>query len=359
MTGTPLLSIDAMGGDRGPKPVLDGISRFLRHRPGVSLLVHGDEAILTPMLERRADLRAACELRHAPDTISMSDQPSKTLRNGRNSSMWSALQAVGKGEARAAVSSGNTGALMAMSVLILRKAPGVDRPAIAVHWPSNHASGFTTVLDVGADLRADAHNLAQYAVMGVEYSRISLDVGIPRIGILNIGTEETKGPPELHEAAGILKRAAGADAGFTYSGFVEGTDIPTGDVDVVVTDGFTGNIALKTGEATAQFIRNALGTAFRHSPLSRIGYLFALTSLRRMTRRIDPRRVNGGVFLGLNGPVVKSHGGADAVGFAAALNLAANMAENDFSSRLASQLAKMDLDRKSSAVIRGGERQVR
>ncbi|MEL6476188.1 MAG: phosphate acyltransferase PlsX [Pseudomonadota bacterium] len=359
MTKAPTLAIDAMGGDAGPRPVLDGIARFLRKRDA-RFLLHGDEAVLKPLLRRRKTVAAACTLCHAPDTISMSDQPSQTLRTGRNSSMWNALQSVASGQAEAAVSAGNTGALMAMSVLILRKAPGVDRPAIAVHWPSNHISGFTTVLDVGADLRAEAHNLSQYAVMGAEYARASLDIAEPRVGLLNIGTEDVKGPAELHEAAALISAAAQREgAGFRYLGYVEGTHIPTGDVDVVVSDGFTGNIALKTGEATARFISDALRAAFKHTPLSQIGYLFALTSLKRMRKRIDPRRVNGGVFLGLNGPVVKSHGGADGLGFSAALVLAAGLVQQDFSSRLASQLANLGLERKSSAGLSGAERQAR
>ncbi|MEM0921987.1 MAG: phosphate acyltransferase PlsX [Pseudomonadota bacterium] len=360
MTEAPTLSIDAMGGDAGPRPVLDGIVRFLRTREDTRLLLHGNEEVLTPLVRRRRALDGSVEICHAPDTVSMSDQPSQTLRTGRNSSMWHALKAVADGRARAAVSAGNTGALMAMSVLILRKAPGVDRPAIAVHWPSNHASGFTTVLDVGADLRADPHNLSQYAVMGAEYARASLDVETPRVGLLNIGTEATKGHSDLHDASDIISAAAERpESGFRFLGFVEGTHIPTGEADVIVTDGFTGNIALKTGEATARFISNALKAAFKHTPLSRIGYLFALTSLNRMRKRIDPRRVNGGVFLGLNGPVVKSHGGADGLSFSAALHLAAGLARNDFSGRLASQLANLGLDRKTATGVHGAERQAR
>ncbi|MEM7670629.1 MAG: phosphate acyltransferase PlsX, partial [Pseudomonadota bacterium] len=299
----------------------------------------------------------ACEIRHAPDKVAMAQQPSQAIRSGRNSSMWHTLQAVAGGEAGAAVSGGNTGALLAMSVLILRKAPGVSRPAIAVHWPSDHPTGYTTVLDMGADLRADPEHLTQYAVMGSEYAKTSLHIETPRVGVLNIGTEATKGPAEVREAAvQIAELAASPDAGFSYIGFVEGTHLPTGQVDVVVTDGFTGNVALKTGEATARFIREALRRAFKHTWLSRIGYLFALTSLDRLRKRIDPRRVNGGVFLGLNGNVVKSHGGTDALGFCTAILLAARMAERNFPGHLASQLAKLKIDGKSGVPSDGAER---
>lgn len=356
--GTVVLSIDAMGGDAGPAPVLGGLERALRENERLRFLIHGDEEALDKILKRRKALAAVSEVRHAPDIVSMSDQPSQTLRRGRNSSMWHALQSVRNGEAGAAVSTGNTGALMAMSVMILRKAPGIDRPAIAIHWPSRHPCGFTTMLDVGADLRADAIQLSQHAVMGAEYCRLSLGIETPRVGLLNIGTEATKGPPELRDASEMIRDASLVDgADFTYAGFVEGTHIPTGDVDVIVTDGFTGNIALKTGEATASFIRDLIKGAFRHSVLSQIGYVFALTSLRRMRQRIDPRRVNGGVFLGLSGPVVKSHGSADALGFSAAVKLAARLSEGDFAGRITARLASLDLYRKNGIPLPGGKRQ--
>lgn len=357
MTSGIVLSIDGMGGDVGPEPVLGGMVRAVQDRPDLRFLLHGDEAVLRPLLARRTTLAGLCEIRHAPDSVAMSEQPSSAIRTGRESSMWHAIQSVAAGDAGAAVSGGNTGALLAMSILILRKAPGVSRPAIAVHWPSDHPTGYTTVLDVGADLRADPEHLTQYAVMGAEYSKTSLQIGKPRVGVLNVGTEEMKGPVDRRDAAEqIAELAASPDAGFTYIGFVEGTHIPTGEVDVVVTDGFTGNVALKTGEATARFIREALRRAFKHTWLSRVGYLFALTSLGRLRKRIDPRRVNGGVFLGLNGNVVKSHGRTDALGFSAAILLAARMAERNFPEHLASQLAKLEIDGKSNAHPDGAER---
>ena len=333
MTRATVISIDTMGGDKGPAPVLYGLDRTLGKYPDLSFILHGDEATLASLLRKRAlsKVRDRSRIRHTTDVVQMSDKPSRALREHRGSSMWNAVEAVKNGEARVAVSAGNTGALLAMSVLLLRKAPGIDRPAIAVHWPSRAAHAYNTVLDMGADVRADARNLVQYAIMGAEYSRLSFGLDRPRVGILNVGTEATKGTDDLREAAATLTEAAARpDADFEFIGFVEGNDLSGTIADVIVTDGFTGNVALKTGEGTASFIREGLQAAFRYSPLSRLAALFALGSLKRFSRRIDPRRENGGVFLGLNGAVVKSHGGADAIGFDAAVRLAAKMAATDF-----------------------------
>jgi glycerol-3-phosphate acyltransferase PlsX len=221
----------------------------------------------------------------------------------------------------------------------------VHRPAIAVQWPARNAHGFNIALDMGADIRADARTLVQYAAMGAEYGRLAFGIERPRVGILNVGSEDMKGRPELHEAKALLAElVAKGDTRFGFVGFVEGTDILSDRVDVIVTDGFTGNIALKAAEGTAAFIRTSLKEAFSHSVLSRLGALFALTSLQRLQKRVDPRRANGGVFLGLNGAVVKSHGGSDAVGHASALELAARMARDDFSALVGRQLAKLGTD---------------
>jgi glycerol-3-phosphate acyltransferase PlsX len=218
----------------------------------------------------------------------------------------------------------------------------VNRPAIACLWPSRNPSGFNVMLDVGADLRADAEDLLQYALMGTSYARNGLDLQRPRIGLLNVGTEEHKGRAELKVAADLIERAAAA-ADFEFVGFVEGGDLPSDRVDVIVTDGFTGNVALKTGEGTARLIRELLEQAFRKTPFSRIAALLAYTSLRRLSKRIDPRRVNGGVFLGLNGTVVKSHGSADPTGVAAAIGLAARLASSGFNKRLAARIAQAEV----------------
>ncbi|MEO0957336.1 MAG: phosphate acyltransferase PlsX [Pseudomonadota bacterium] len=346
MSGRLVISVDAMGGDSGPGPILAGLARTLQSLPDLRFIVHGDEAALSRQLSRRrfSALRARVELRHTEDVVRMDDKPSRALRERRQSSMWATLETVKAGDALVAVSCGNTGALLAMSTLILRKAPGIDRPAIAVHWPSRAPHGFTTVLDVGADLRAGPRTLMQYAVMGAEYARLSFQLARPRIGFLNVGTEPTKGPADVQLAAATAAAAAEATPDlFEHGGFVEGTDIAAASVDVVVTDGFTGNIALKTAEGTASFIRDGLREAFEYSILSRLGSLFALTSLSRLRKRIDPRRVNGGVFLGLNGTVVKSHGRADAVGVEAAMRLAARLAEHDIGDAVHQQLARLDL----------------
>ena len=252
--------------------------------------------------------------------------------------MWSALDSVRNKEASVAVSCGNTGALMALSMIRLRRAPGIKRPAIAILWPSLNTQGFNVMLDVGADIRADAHDLKVFALMGVSYARNGQGLDQPRVGLLNVGTEEHKGRPELHEANDLIAADARAND-FEYVGFVEGGDIPSDRVDVIVTDGFTGNVALKTGEGTASLIGTRMREAFMHTPLSRISALLAYTSLRRLRHRIDPRRVNGGVFLGLNGTVIKSHVAADATGVAAAIGLAHRLALIGFNEKLAARVA--------------------
>ena len=354
MSRSTVISIDAMGGDRGPAPILTGMSHLLSQQPQISFIVHGDEEKLRQMMAKRPELASKCEIRHAPGVVLMSEKPSRALRDGRDSSMWKALQTVAEGDAKVAVSSGNTGALMAMAILLLRKAPGIDRPAIAVTWPSRAEHGFNTVLDMGADVRADPRNLLQYAVMGAEYAHLNFGISRPRIGLLNMGTEPGKGPQELREAAQLIEGAASER--FEYVGFVEGTDLSKDTADVFVTDGFTGNVTLKAAEGTANFIREALRDAFKYSFWSKLGGLFAMTSLTRMRARIDPRRANGGVFLGLNGAVVKSHGSADAVGFASALELAAKMAETDFPRLVAAQLAKLDADGETRVEQQAGQR---
>lgn len=345
MSSETVISIDVMGGDLGPGPVVAGLDRAARKDPSLNFLLHGNEAEVSRLVARRRRLRDRVEIRHTDGVVAMDEKPSRALRSGRGSSMWCALEAVAKGDARVALSAGNTGAIVAMSTILLHRAPGVHRPAIAVHWPANRSEGFNVVLDMGADIRADADSLLQFAIMGSEYSRLAFGVARPRVGLLNVGSEEMKGRPELHEAKDRIEALCkAADPGFTFIGYVEGTDILSNHVEVIVTDGFTGNIAMKAAEGTAGFIRKALKDAFEHSLWSRFGALFAVTSLRRLKKRIDPRRVNGGVFLGLNGGVVKSHGSADPLGHASAVHLAAKMANDDFSAQVARQLAKLDHD---------------
>jgi len=333
-----VISVDAMGGDRGPAAVVAGLVNSADKNPDIAFILHGDEAVLAPLVRRRKQLAARCEIRHAPVTVAMTEKPSHVMRHGQDTSMWSTIESVRSGEATVAVSCGNTGALMALSMIRLRKLPGINRPAIACLWPSRNPHGFNVMLDVGADVRADAEDLLQYALMGTSYARNGLGLDLPRVGLLNVGTEEHKGRAELKAAHDLIADAAAAGR-FEFVGFVEGGDIPSNRVDVIVTDGFTGNIALKTGEGTASLIRDFLREAFQKTPLSRIAALLALTSLKRLQKRIDPRQVNGGVFLGLNGTVVKSHGSADATGVSAAVKLAFQLARSGFQERLAARVA--------------------
>lgn len=333
-----VISVDAMGGDRGPVAVVTGLSYCAQAHPDVRFLLHGPKDELDRLVARRKGLSGRVEVRHAEGVVSMADKPSQVMRNGQGTSMWSAIDSVREGSASVVVSCGNTGALMLLSMVRLRKLEGVNRPAIACFWPSRNPGGFNVMLDVGADVRADPPDLVQYALMGASYARNGLGLAEPRVGLLNVGVEENKGRPELKAAHELMPEAARV-GGFSYVGFVEGSDIPSARCDVIVTDGFTGNVALKTGEGTATLIREFLGEAFRATPLSRIAALLALTSLKRLQKRIDPRRQNGGVFLGLNGTVVKSHGSADATGVAAALELAVRLARSGFAERLAARVA--------------------
>lgn len=335
------LSIDVMGGDNAPASVIDGIEKRAKKDPDIRFLLHGDETTIGKLVAKRKALDGRFQIRHAEDVIEMDAKPAIAVRRGRKSSLWHALESVRDGEASAMVSAGNTGAMMAMALFCLRRARGVDRPAIAALWPTKGAHSHCIVLDMGADIRADARDLAKYAVMGTEYARIALGMQTPRVAVLNVGIEETKGRPEVKEAAEILRSMEETGkAGFTFSGFIEANAITTGVADVVVTDGFTGNVALKSAEGIAKFIGDHLRGAFEHDWSSRLAALLSFASLRRLKRRIDPRRVNGGVFLGLDGLAVKSHGSADATGFAAAVELATTMSRADVINRIAGELEK-------------------
>jgi len=333
-----LISVDAMGGDQGPAAVVAGCLISAEANPDISFILHGPEAELTALVAKHPLLAGRIQIRDAVGVVTMEDKPSHVVRTGKDTSMWSAIESVRTGEASVAVSCGNTGALMALSMIRLRKLPGVNRPAIAVLYPSSNAQGFNVMLDVGADIKADADDLLRFALMGMSYARNGLNVNKPRIGLLNVGTEEHKGRVELKEAHDLI-RAHEAEAGFEFVGFVEGGDISGDKADVIVTDGFTGNIAIKTGEGTASLIGKRLREAFKYSIISRLASLLAYSSLMRLREKIDPRRVNGGVFLGLNGTVVKSHGSADATGVSAAIKLAAQLVQNGFNDKLAARVA--------------------
>lgn len=356
---TTVISVDAMGGDRGPAAVVAGLGLSAAQHRDVNFVLHGDEATLRPLLDRQPELAGRVILVHAERVVTMNDKPSQVMRHGEGTSMWSAIDSVKAGDAQAAVSCGNTGALMAVSMIRLRKIAGVNRPAIACLWPSRNAGGFNVMLDVGAGIEAEAEDLLQFATMGASYARNGLALARPRVGLLNVGTEEHKGRAELKTAHDRMTEAAEA-GGFDFVGFVEGGDIPSDRVDVIVTDGFTGNIALKTGEGTAKLIADFLKEAFGAGLLSKFAALLALNSLKRLQKRIDPRRVNGGVFLGLNGTVVKSHGSADATGVAAAIGLAIQLARTGFVERLAARVAStgragQDVADKGAAVAAVGD----
>ncbi|HLH10362.1 MAG TPA: phosphate acyltransferase PlsX [Methylovirgula sp.] len=312
------IAIDAMGGDHGPEVIVPGAALARVQRPEMTFTFFGDEAKIKPLLSADPALMAVSTVRHTPIAVRMDDKPSQALRAGRRaSSMWLALEAVKKNEADAAFSAGNTGALMAMAKICLHTMAHVDRPAIAVLWPT--LRGESIVLDVGATIGADAQHLVELAIMGSAMARIVFGLDRPKVGLLNVGTEEIKGIEEVKAASRILREAAVPD--LDYRGFVEGDDIGKGTVDVVVTEGFTGNIALKTAEGTAKQISAYLREALNSSFTSKLGYFLARHAFRALAVKMDPRRVNGGIFLGLDGVVIKSHGGSDAVGTARALEI--------------------------------------
>ena len=320
---TRVIAIDGLGGDHAPDIVVEGLRLNAERNPDISYIITGPiERMKAAFGSLKIDGDRISYV-DAPDHVAMNAKPSQAVRQGRNSSLWKAIEEVKEGRAHAIVSGGNTGALMAMSALQLRTIEGVDRPAIAAIWPTLRSE--SVVLDVGANLEADANQLTQFALMGVEFARLGLGVRKPTIGLLNIGSEDQKGREEIREAQDLLQ--AMDDTSFAYHGFVEGNDIGKGTVDVVVTDGFTGNIALKSAEGTAKQVGDYLRAALSRSIGGRIGYFLAKGALVAFKRRVDPRRVNGGPLLGLNGLVVKSHGGTDGVGFASALDLAVDLAK--------------------------------
>lgn len=338
MTGIPTISVDAMGGDLGPQAVVEGIGYALKRWPDrkAKYLLHGDEAELAPLLAANPKVAAVCELKHSATQVQMTDKPSDAVRRARGSSMWNAIQSVKNGEAGAIVSSGNTGALMAISKVILRMKKGVHRPAISANWPT--PKGHTVVLDVGANVQCGATQLVEFAILGEAYHRAVFGGDAPTVGLLNVGQEELKGNDVVREADQLI-RASNLD--IAYQGFIEGNDISAGDIDVVVTDGFTGNIALKTAEGTARLVAGWVREALTSSFVAKLAAgLLSLGALDRLRQRMDPRYVNGGVLLGLKGIVVKSHGGADGEGFASALGLAYVMAESDFMSEIRRNLDK-------------------
>ena len=335
MDTSPRIAIDAMGSDTGPAAVVAGVARSCRRDSTLHFTIYGDEALIRPELERHNCGDAIVEIVHTPEAIAASEKPSQAIRRARTTSMGMAINAVKDGEADAAVSGGNTGAMMAMAKLALRTMPGIDRPALAALLPT---LGDTDVvmLDLGANTECDAQNLVQFAVMGSAYARTVLRIDRPRVRLLNIGTEELKGTDELKEAAGLLR-----DADYLplrFDGFTEGDQLSRGNIDVVVTDGFSGNIALKTAEGTARFVTDLLRRAFKSSLRSKAGFALSRPALNLLKVHLDPNNPNRAVFLGLNGLVVKSHGGANPKGVANAIKVAARMVRNDITRKIGEDL---------------------
>jgi glycerol-3-phosphate acyltransferase PlsX len=337
-----------MGGDTGPAVMVAGAARAQSGHPDLRFLFFGDEPQIRSELARHSDLAATAEIVHSDDVIAGSEKPSQAIRRAKTTSMGRAVAAVKTRKADAAVSAGNTGALMAMSKLALRTLPGIDRPALAALLPSLGDTDFV-MLDLGANTECDTQNLVQFSVMGAAYARVVLDLEKPRVQLLNIGTEELKGTDTLKDAAAILRDAADY-LGMRFDGFIEGDKISRGDVDVVVTDGFSGNIALKTAEGTARFVTDLLRRAFSSSTRSKIGFLISRPATELLKHHLDPNNHNGAVFLGLNGVVVKSHGGANEKGVANAIRVASRMVREDLTRKITEDLDNISAHRISTAA---------
>jgi glycerol-3-phosphate acyltransferase PlsX len=329
------LAVDAMGGDNAPDVVVDGLAIASERHPGARFLLVGDEARLTPLLAHSKRAHAVCTVRHAPEIIANDAKVAAALRL-RGASMRVAIDAVAAGQAQGVVSAGNTGALLALAKIVLKTLPGIDRPAMCAIMPS--ARGDVVMLDLGANLACDPRNLVEFALLGDMFARTVLGLTAPTIGLLNVGSEELKGHDQIRDAADILRRSHIAAQ---FQGFVEGHDIAAGTTDIVVTDGFTGNIALKTGEGALKLVSDLLRQIFASSLSTKLGYLLARSGLDQMKIWLDPRRYNGAVLLGLNGVVVKSHGGTDAEGFAHAVDVAVDMVTHRFNERLREGLCRL------------------
>ncbi len=337
MTNGLVLSIDGMGGDHAPDIVVEGVDIFARSHPDVRFLVHGDASRLAALMDKHPTAKAASEIVPAEKMIGMEVKASQALRQGKGSSLWNAVQAVETGSAHAVVSAGNTGAYMAIAMFRLRTMQGVHRPALATRWPTMKG-GYTVMLDVGANVEADAEQLVEFAIMGEAFSRAVSGEARPKVGLLNVGSEDQKGHEEIRNAAKLIREAS---VDLNFHGFVEGDDIAKGTVDVVVTDGFTGNIALKTGEGTARLVGQLLRESLTSGPLAQLGALIAYPALRKLRKRMDPGTFNGALFLGLNGLVVKSHGSASATGYAAAIGVAEKLARSHYREEIVSNIARL------------------
>ncbi len=338
MTNTITITLDEMGGDHAPAMVIEGAALAALRHSNLRFELHGDETQLSALVANHPRLQQISTLCHAEVAIAMDEKPSQALRRGRGkSSMWRAIESVKERRASACVSAGNTGALMAMSRFLLRTLPGIERPAIAAIWPT--VRGESIVLDVGATVGAEARQLVEFAMMGEAMARCLFNIQRPTVGLLNIGVEEVKGNEDVKEAARMLREL---NLSMEYKGFVEGDDISKGTVDVVVTEGFTGNIALKTAEGTAKQITSFLKMALNSSLVSKIGAWIARGAFRELKDRLDPRKHNGGLFLGLNGVVVKSHGGTDGLGYATAIDVAIEMVRKGLIAKITEEVAELN-----------------
>ncbi|HNS45204.1 MAG TPA: phosphate acyltransferase PlsX [Alphaproteobacteria bacterium] len=336
MSGVLTIALDAMGGDKGPDAVIPGAALALSENPSLRFMIFGDEQKIRPLLDKFPAVEQASTIIHTDHFITADEKPAAALRNGRNSSMRLAINAVAEKQADCVVSGGNTGALMAMAKMVLKCLPGIERPAIASLLPTMGRE--TVMLDLGANLECDSEMLVQFAILGSVYSRAVRGHEQPTVGLLNIGSEDMKGHDEIKMAATILSQIKFPGK---YVGFVEGNDIPMGKVDVVVTDGFTGNVALKTAEGVSKLIGDMLKKSLKKSPLAMLGAFLAKGALMSLKNEMDPRYYNGGMFLGLNGVCVKSHGGMDEVGFANAIKYAAQLAARNFNVRVAAEIAEV------------------
>lgn len=336
MANGKIISIDGMGGDNAPGIVVEGLERFAKRRGDLQFLLHGDETKLKPLLAKAPSAAPRTSIVHTDKMIAMDAKPAEAVRRGKGSSMWNSIEAVKNGQAVAAVSAGNTGALMGQAMFILKKVNGLERPALAASWPTR--SGPCAMLDLGADIAASAEQLVEFAIMGQAFARVVNGVANPSVALLNIGSEELKGHESIREAARLLREAK---LDMDFRGFIEADKIGYGEIDVVVTDGFTGNVALKTAEGIAKMISDMLKDAFKSGPLSMLGALLAMPALKQFRAKLDPKKVNGAVFLGLNGVVVKSHGGTDAEGFEQAISVAAGMGESHFREEVEDNLKRL------------------
>ena len=333
------IAVDAMGGDDGLAVMLAGVARARHRFEGMRFILVGDEAAIREELKAHPNLSQNSEIVHAPEVVGSSEKPSQAIRRAKKTSMGIAIDLVKQGRAAAAVSSGNTGALMAMAKISLRMLPGIDRPALAARLPTLGDTDMV-MLDLGANTECDARNLVQFAIMGAAYVRTALDIPHPRVALLNIGSEDMKGTDEIRDAAAQLRATPAVD--MQFNGFIEGDRLSRGEVDVVVCDGFSGNIALKTAEGTARFVADLLKRAFRSSVRSKLGFLISKPATELLRDHLDPNNHNGAVFLGLNGIVVKSHGGANERGVATAIGNAAKMVRNDLVRRIADDLGNVE-----------------